>query len=218
MIGSQKLHTMGVYGGTFDPVHKGHIQPVLQAAEQAGFDHVKLIPCHIPPHKGKPRALPAQRLEMLELICAEFSCFSIDERELKKGTPSYTVETLQELRTQIPDSSIAFFMGMDSFANLNKWYKWQELLDLSHIVVCERSDQVDQLPQEIGIYYQQHGTQESADLHTSTCGKIFIANTQDVQVSSSLIRKRIKDNESYREFVPDSIYQYIQRCKLYQSD
>ena len=102
MTEDKPTQVIGVYGGTFDPVHNGHIQPVKEAAQSVGIQNISLIPCHIPPHKGIPSATPEQRMEMLKLVCNEHPCFSIDECELEKSTPSYTVETLKEIRKRTP--------------------------------------------------------------------------------------------------------------------
>ena len=139
---ADKYTLTGIFGGTFDPIHNGHLLPLRQAAEQVGIQKVGLMPCHIPPHKGTPSVSSHQRLKMVELACETDPLFYADDFELLRETPSYSVETLKQKKQQKPEQTLCFFMGMDSLRSLNSWYHWQDLLSYCHIIVCKRPGMV----------------------------------------------------------------------------
>ena len=130
---------VGILGGTFDPVHNGHIQIALDALELLGLDEVRLMPCHRPPHRGCPRLTSEQRVELLRLAVKEYPQLSVDTRELQREQASYTVTTLEDLRQELGENtSIVFILGADAFAQLATWHQWERLRDLAHIVVMAR--------------------------------------------------------------------------------
>ncbi len=129
---------IGLFGGTFDPIHYGHLRPLWEVKEALKFDQLRLIPSFIPPHRGKPGASAKQRLEMLRLAVADVPDYEVDERELQRGGPSYTVETLQSLRNELGDQPLCWVMGLDAFLGLASWYQWRRITELAHIVVTQR--------------------------------------------------------------------------------
>lgn len=206
---------LGVYGGTFDPIHNGHIQPVVEAAEQLGISKVLLLPCHIPPHKEQPSTPAGLRLKMVELVCDHYPQFIADDRELNKTSPSYTVETLRTLREEYPHSTLCFFMGGDSFANLNTWFKWEAILDYCHIVVCQRDTQDTQLSPVIEEYLAQFECENAHELREKKQGNIYLAKTNELAISSTEIRNNLWRDASWKTCLPIYIYEFIRAHNLY---
>lgn len=128
-----------LFGGTFDPIHYGHLQTVEALARQVGLRQVTLLPNNVPPHRPQPEASAAQRVAMVELAIADRPLFNLDTRELARQTPSWTVETLEQLRAERGAAQpLAFIIGQDSLLSLHKWHRWESLLDLCHLLVCQR--------------------------------------------------------------------------------
>jgi len=129
---------IGILGGTFDPIHLGHINPALDVKQQLHLDQIWLMPNHIPPHKNTTVVSTHHRLEMVKLVCQQYPEFKLCDIEINRDTPSYSVTTLTLLTQQYPDDEFFFIMGMDSFVQLPLWYQWQSLFNLCHIALCQR--------------------------------------------------------------------------------
>ncbi|MBI3310128.1 MAG: nicotinate-nucleotide adenylyltransferase [Serratia liquefaciens] len=135
--GTPVLHAL--FGGTFDPIHYGHLRPVEALAAEVGLNRVTLLPNHVPPHRPQPEANAQQRLKMVELAIAGNPLFAVDDRELHRTTPSYTIETLEAIRKERGAAlPLAFIIGQDSLLTLHKWHRWQSLLDTCHLLVLAR--------------------------------------------------------------------------------
>lgn len=212
----QQRPLLGLFGGTFDPVHYGHLKPVLQAAKQLQIAEVCLIPCHIPPHKNMPEAANQHRLKMLEIVCRLHPQFSIDDRELHSDTKSYTVQTLRQLHSENPGHTLCFFIGMDSLLNFNQWYEWREILQLCHIVVCQRPQHKFSNKKQIPTELMPFICNDRSLLRSRISGKIFIANTEPVNISSTEIREKSKVDENISETMPQAIIDYIDQHQLYR--
>ena len=132
------MSPMGVFGGTFDPIHYGHLRTAFEMLQALRFDEVRFMPCGNPPHRDTPHADPALRLEMVRVATAGQHGFVVDDRELQREGPSYSVDTLSQLRTEFPLRPMGLIIGMDAFLGLPKWYHWREILQLAHIVVAHR--------------------------------------------------------------------------------
>lgn len=220
---------LGVFGGTFDPIHNGHIYPVIEAAEKTHIQKVALMPCYIPTHKNLAVASSQDRLKMVDLICAEHPLFYSDSRDINRGKPTFSLDSLKEIREEMPTTPLCFFIGSDSLQNLFTWHQWPTLFELCHFVVCERnSESVKTLKSNTDESFKLHGQQLQAllkkrqtdnpmDLHNSLAGHIYVANTQKFSVSSTQIRHKLTKNQSVEAFLPPKILDYIQQHKLYQT-
>ncbi|WP_371377072.1 nicotinate-nucleotide adenylyltransferase [Thalassotalea aquiviva] len=204
---------IGIFGGTFDPIHQGHIQPILEVAAQLRLNKVFLLPANIPPHKGTPSANSEQRKEMVEEVCLQYPIFALDDRELRRNSPSYTLLTLQEYKAQYPNSTLLFFIGTDSLLTLERWYQAEKLLELCHFVVTTRpgynSDQLS------SAFYQGRLTRNRDDLFHLPNGKIYLAQTSQIDISSTEIRQKLYSSNEANLFVPERVFDYIKRNKLY---
>lgn len=208
---------LGLFGGTFDPVHFGHLAPIKQAAVQTGIDCVLLIPCFVSPLKTSPKVSTVHRLAMLKLACQDEPLFEVDDRELKRQQPSYTVDTLLQLRSERPNTPLCFFMGMDSLVSLNNWHRWQDILKLCHIIVCRRSGYENHMPEVIKALISKHQTNDNKDLSNALAGHIFIAETDMLNISATDIRRKLAKGETLQTLLPPSVIAYIQQHKLYST-
>ncbi|MDP3877813.1 MAG: nicotinate-nucleotide adenylyltransferase [Methylobacter sp.] len=148
---------IGIFGGTFDPVHFGHLRSALEVKDIFGLDEVRLIPCAMPPHRESPAVTAAMRLQMLALAIKNQPGLKIDTRELERyerqQTPSYMVDTLESLRQEFPHETLLLFIGTDAFKYLTGWHQWQRLFDYAHIVVLTRPGfAIQQLIAKDGVY------------------------------------------------------------------
>ncbi|MGG4607702.1 nicotinate-nucleotide adenylyltransferase [Providencia sp. Me31A] len=207
-----------LFGGTFDPIHYGHLRPVEALAKQVGLEKVILLPNHVPPHRPQPEASPLQRLEMVKLAIQDTPLFTIDTRELEKNSPSYTIETLVQLRQEMGATQpLAFIIGQDSLLSINTWHGWERILDNCHLLVCARPGYATQFSDPImHAWLSQHQTLDPVRLNQTANGYIFIGNTPLVNISATQIRKKLNTGDSCSELIPDAVLQYIHQQHLYQ--
>lgn len=210
-----ELHAL--LGGTFDPVHFGHLRPAEALAAQIGLTRVLLLPNNVPPHRPQPEASPTQRVEMLRCAIRDRPLFDIDTRELMRETPSWTVATLEELRAERgPQQPLGFIIGQDSLLSLSGWHRWQELLSLCHLLVCKRPG----YPAEMGSPEMQRWLEDNLavnaqQLHQQPSGFIWLADTPLVDISATEIRQRRRQKLACDDLLPAAVIDYIDRTGLY---
>ncbi|MGX5833542.1 nicotinate-nucleotide adenylyltransferase [Aeromonas piscicola] len=207
---------IGLLGGTFDPIHIGHLRPAIEARDAIGLAEIRLIPNHIPPHRANPFCSSEQRLAMVKLAAAENAGFVVDERELRRDTPSWTIDTLIELRQALPDTPLCFLMGMDSLLGLPGWHRWQELLDHAHLVVNVRPGWQPEYPREVAELLARHHTMDATALHRCLAGHIWLADNQPIELSATRLRALLAAGEDPRYLLPPSVADYIRQQGLYQ--
>lgn len=203
------------FGGTFDPVHFGHLRLAEELVDQLQLTQVRLLPCHIPPHKQTPQVSAKVRSEMLTLATQDNPKLHVDPRELQRTSPSYTIETLQELRAENPTNPLIFAIGMDSFLSLHTWHQWQRLLDFCHLVVFSRPGYQFIIPEPLASLSTAI-TQSTAPLQETLHGNIWIYEHLILDISSSEIRENHKQGRSNRYLLPDSVNHYIGEAGLYR--
>jgi nicotinate-nucleotide adenylyltransferase len=206
---------IGLLGGTFDPIHIGHLRPAIEARDAIGLAEIRLIPNHIPPHRANPFCSSEQRLAMVKLAAAENAGFVVDERELKRDKPSWTIDTLIELRHELPDTPLCFLMGMDSLLGLPGWHRWQELLDHAHLVVSVRPGWQPDYPGEVAELLARHHTTDATALHQRLAGHIWLADNQPIELSATRLRALLAAGEDPRYLLPPSVADYIRQQGLY---
>lgn len=207
---------IGLLGGTFDPIHIGHLRPAIEARDAIGLAEIRLIPNNIPPHRANPFCSSEQRLAMVKLAAAENAGFVVDERELRRDTPSWTIDTLIELRQALPDTPLCFLMGMDSLLGLPGWHRWQELLDHAHLVVSVRPGWQPDYPREVAELLARHHTMDATALHRRLAGHIWLADNQPIELSATRLRALLAAGEDPRYLLPPSVADYIRQQGLYQ--
>lgn len=202
------------YGGTFDPIHDGHLA-IARAARDALNARVRLMPAADPPHRAVPGASAEQRARMLDLAVAGEPELVVDRRELRRDGPSYTVETLREIRAEVgPEQPLALLVGADSFLDLPKWREWRALFDLAHFIVAERSgspldgDRVEAIA-------PGRETAEVDSLRGTPAGRIYRLNQPLHAESASEVRELIAEGAVWQPLVPAPVAAYIERHGLY---
>ncbi|ENY73233.1 nicotinate (nicotinamide) nucleotide adenylyltransferase [Aeromonas diversa CDC 2478-85] len=206
---------LGLLGGTFDPIHLGHLKPALAARDALRLGELRLLPNRVPPHRASPFCTPEQRLAMVYLAANEFG-LGVDERELRRDRPSWTIETLEELRHELPDTPLCFLMGMDSLLSLPSWHRWDELLSLAHLVVSVRPGwDAAEATAPVQALLARHGTLRVDDLHQHRAGHIWLAHNEPQPLSSTEIRARLAAGNDPGELLPESVANYIRNNRLY---
>lgn len=203
---------IGIMGGTFDPIHFGHLRTALEIAESCGMEQVRFIPGSVPPHRPQPQASAEQRWAMVKLAIENEPLFYADRRELERQGHSYTVDTLSSLRADLgAKTPLAFVLGMDAFLAFRSWHRWQDIMQLAHLVVMSRPGYAPD-PHD---WYGQLLAQTTCELRSTTAGRVtFLAVTQ-LDISATAIREACKTKKSVRFLLPDAVNQYIQAHKLY---
>lgn len=176
----------GFYGGTFDPIHQGHLQSALYVQQACQLDSLDLLPCHLPPHRDSPSS-SAHRAQMVRLAIAPYPQLQLNLLELQRDTPSYTVDTLTELRRQYPADILCFVIGMDSLCYFTRWHRWPDILALCHLLVLQRPGYSAASGDAPGLL-QQFGSQSVAALREFSNGKILLLQNPPVDVSATAIR------------------------------
>ena len=210
------LHSVAMLGGTFDPVHIGHLRSAVELREILGFDQIRLVPCHRPPHRGEPGADSAQRLRMVELAVAGEPGLVADARELRRPGPSYTVDTLGELRAELgADCALSLVLGADAFAELHTWHRWRELPALAHLVVMARPDCALPAQGPVAELLCAHRG-EPGDLVRRPAGSVVPMALTPLPVSATHLRAIIGAGRSPRYLLPDAVWNYIREQNLYR--
>lgn len=203
-------------GGTFDPVHCGHLRSAVEVRELLRFDQVRLIPAHVPPHRTQPLGTSAQRLHMLQLAIADEPGLVADGRELERSGPSYTFDTLTELRVELGDRiALSLIVGMDAFAELDTWHRWRELLDVANIVVIARPGSGLPTRGDVAELLQRHRVDADA-LRQQVSGAIAVVELTPLPISATAIRTLIRNGKSPRYLLPDPVWCFIREHNLYR--
>jgi nicotinate-nucleotide adenylyltransferase len=196
---------IGIFGGTFDPIHFGHLRSAFEILQALRFSEVRLMPCGNPPHRNQPVAAPALRLKMVQVATEGQQGFVVDDRELQREGPSYSVDTLAALRAEFPLRPLALVIGMDAFLGLPKWYHWREILQLAHIVVAHRPGWRAPDMGPLGELLADRGTHRIGDLHDARSGHIYIHDVTQLEISSSEIRELVAVGRDPRFLLPDAV-------------
>jgi nicotinate-nucleotide adenylyltransferase len=210
---------IGVFGGTFNPIHFGHLRCAVEVKDLFGLEHIRLIPNANPPHRESPSAPPLARATMVELAIGNHLGLVCDLRELKRqqqmpNQQSYMVDTLASLRADYPEQPLLLFIGNDAFNLLTRWHCWQRLFDYAHIVVMTRPGWQVQV---LADFFLARLAGNGGELRQSLAGKLFFQSVTPLDISSTAIRDSISKQQDPSFLLPDAVIAYIRQHKLYQA-
>lgn len=213
---------LGILGGTFDPVHYGHLRLAQEVAGKLKLECVRFITSGTPPHRPAPATPATHRLAMVRLAVSGNALFEVDDRELSRAGPGYMVDTLDELRREAGASRpLALLLGADAFLDLATWSRWHELFALAHVVVAHRPGfPVDtwqkRMPQPLAREYESRLMQQPLAVHLAPAGGVAVVAIAALDISATMIRDSLGGGASPRYLLPDSVLAYIQEHALYQ--
>ncbi len=210
------MKPLGILGGTFDPVHHGHLRLAIEMAEAVGMDEVRLVPLYLPPHRKPPTAPPALRLCMLNAAVAGTPVLTVDDRELRRARVSYTVETLAELRGESARRPLCLILGLDAFSGLEGWHRWRHIIGLAHLLVGQRPGTVLSLSGPLQDVFDRHRVTDPSELHRREAGCLLRRAIPELDISASAIRRRIAAGHSPRHLLPEAVLDLIERNRLYR--
>jgi nicotinate-nucleotide adenylyltransferase len=203
------MRPFGVFGGMFDPIHYGHLRTAHELHELLGLERIAFIPAGDPPHRAAPLADAATRLAMVRAAIEDDDRFRVDERELKRGGPSYTVLTLEELRAERPAQPIVLILGMDAFAGLERWHRARELITLAHVVVALRPRVALPVAGLPAALLEQNRCDDPAQLSGSPAGLVHVCRNTELDLSSSAVRAVIAAGRDPRYLMPEAARRII---------
>lgn len=207
---------IAVLGGTFDPVHHGHLRSALEVREALGFRTARLVPSFVPPHRPGPAASAEDRLAMLRLAVDGKSGFEVDDREIRREGISYTVDTLASMRGETA-GPLALVIGSDQFAALTSWHDWQRLTDYAHLVVLARPGMSSPgLDSNLAEFAQARSVDDPLCLHSKTEGLVLRLRLTQLDISATQIRGLVRAGKSAEFLAPGPVIQYIHERGLYR--
>lgn len=208
---------IAIFGGTFDPVHYGHLRAAAEVSEQLGVTDFRLLPAGQPPHRDGTWAEARHRLAMLELALAPHADLSVDDREVQRGGPSYMVDTLADLRGEVGDLPIMLCLGQDAANQLDRWHEWQRLLDLAHLVVMTRPRSRPKYSDPVVAHFKGRHARRPCNLMDTSAGRICNVEVTRLAISSTNIRTQLDQGRNPRFLLPSTVLAYIRKHGLYES-
>lgn len=204
---------IGLFGGTFDPIHIGHVNTVSSAKSKLALEYVLFVPANIPPHRSSPIVSPEHRLAMVHLAIEDLSGFKCDDREIRRGGVSYMILTLRELRRELGDRSLCVILGLDSFLDLPLWHQWTEILEKAHIVVMQRPGW--SIPSTLPGWWKEANQTSIDALHVQSHGFVYHLPVPNFDVTSTNIRRRLPRFLEKEHGLSPRVLEYIRLHGLY---
>lgn len=206
---------IGILGGTFDPIHHGHLRLALEIVRSLPMSSLRLMPLHTPPHRKPPVASVAQRLAMLKLATEGVPGLEIDAREIHRTGVSYTIDTLKSMRSELQEAPLLLIMGMDAFQSFNTWREWNAITDYSHIILVDRPGSHTEITHpELQDFFCKHASDNPSVLN-ERAGAILKLEIPMLDISSTQIRQQIAEGRDPRFLLPDKVIKYIKQETLY---
>ena len=207
---------IGILGGTFDPIHYGHLRTALDVQQCLSLKEVRFIPCGEPAHRNSPVAEPLQRLAMVRAAIAGQEKFTVDDREIRRGGRSYMVDTLASLKQDFKNETLCLIVGSDAFNSLEQWHQWQQIFELANIVIMRRPD-VDGKSKINKHFFSQikHRIVDADVLHTKQNGSVSFVSVTQLDISATMIRQQWQKCNDIQFFLPDSVLTLIQQQNIY---
>ena len=205
------MRLVGILGGTFDPVHFGHLRPAVEVRAALDLEHVRLIPAQVSPLRSAPGASGAHRIAMLRAAVEGAPDLIVDGRELERDGPSYTIDTLEHIHRDLPDATLFLIMGADAFADFERWDRWRAILDHAHIVVTHRPGSRLQVPGGLGGAV----VADAAALAASRAGRVWIQAVTQLDITATRIRAGAAAGGDLRYLMPEAARRYLEEHRLY---
>ena len=209
------MRSIGIFGGTFDPIHYGHLRTALELKSLLDLAKVHIVPCADPPHRTAPMSDGALRLRMVEAAIRNEPGFVADDRELKRAGVSYTIDTLASFRAELPGRSLCLLLGMDAFLGLPQWRRWRELTTLAHIVVAHRPGWEVPTTGTLGELLRDLRAPSVAELHSKAAGLIHVQPVTQLEISSTDLRAALVAGLDPKFLMPDSVRKIILKTECY---
>jgi len=208
---------IGIYGGTFDPIHNGHLRIATAILQALNLQGVQFIPNNYPIHRDIPVADAQDRLAMLQIATKNNPAFFVNNIELNRAGPSYTIDTLKQLRKENPSQTLCLLIGEDAFAKINQWHEWESLTDLAHLIIFNRPGVKRPYAPEIESLLQARKTKNIADLRQQDAGFIMQNISDPIDLSATQVREKLKAGKDVLPDIPEEVYDYIKNHQLYSS-
>ncbi len=209
---------IGILGGTFDPIHHGHLRLALEMSERLGLEKVHLIVSAKPPHRQTPQTPAEMRFEMVKLAIQHEKTLIADDREMRRTQPSYTVETLLEVREEIGENKpLCLILGMDAFLGLPTWFEWEKLLELTHLVITQRPEINQQFSEPLQKLLQKHQIENKLKLQEKSKGYILFEAVPMLNISATQIRQCFLEKKNPHYLLPESVLTFISQQGLYNA-
>lgn len=209
------MSPIGIFGGTFDPIHYGHLRTAFELLHALRLGEVRFMPAGNPPHREHAAATAEQRLAMVRAAVAGQAGFTVDDREIRRTGFSYSVDTMRSLRQEFPERSLCMIVGMDAFLGLPTWHQWRDLLELVHLIVAHRPGWKAPTMGPLGELLVDRGTGAIDDLHRTSAGRIYIHAVTQLEISSTEVRNLIAHNRDPRYLMPDAVREIIVQSSRY---
>jgi nicotinate-nucleotide adenylyltransferase len=206
---------IGIFGGTFDPIHLGHIHLAKKIIAKANLSKIILIPCYKSCHHKKIKASAQHRIQMVKLALPKSKKFVVDDREIKRKNISYMIETLISFRAEYPRAPLCLIMGEDAFAKFTTWHKWQKVLQLAHLIVVDRTSLQIAYQPELLQLISDKSTNDKKDLFVNLAGCIIFLSINPLPIAATKIRESIVLGISVTDLLPKKVWTYILEHDLY---
>lgn len=207
---------IGLLGGTFDPVHNGHLRLAIELYERLDLAEVRLIPAARPPLRESPAATAELRCQMVQAAVADTVGLTVDTRELKRPGPSYMIDTLRSFRSEYPENSLCLILGMDAFMGLPQWHQWEQLIELAHLLIVRRPGKLLPMAHQMRDFLMTHQTTQSEDLFKKIQGVIWVEEIPALTISATQIRALLAAHRNPRYLLPKAVLELIEIHQLYR--
>jgi len=206
---------IGLFGGTFDPIHYGHLRTAFELLQALKLSQVRFLPAGNPPHREPPLAPAELRLQMVRAAVAGQPGFVVDDRETRRQGVSYSVDTLTDLRADYPQHPLCLLLGMDAFLGLPTWHRWREIFDLCHVVVAHRPGWKAPMMGPLGKLMVDRGTGSVRELQGALGGRIYVQAVTQLEIASTDLRAVVNSGQDLRYLVPDAVRDIIMSSGCY---
>lgn len=206
---------IGILGGTFDPIHLGHIHIARELLQRLSLNQVRFIPCYLPPHRDMPEANAEQRMQMVKLALENLPNFVADNREIQRNNTSYMIDTITSLRNEFSNTPLVLIMGVDQFDTFDTWHHWQEILQYTHLAIVNRPGYQLITNQNLDELLKNHQTEDKLTIQNNLYGQIIFQDIAPSPISATDTRSQLHLGKNAEPFVPAAVWQYIQTNNLY---